>query len=250
MKSITFSTGEFIAEKTSAWLVSFIQFGKKIEALSLFEQVNIKMKEVDYTVHQKVLTLLLSVAVGCRYTSDINHKLVPDKVAAQMLDMSRFPDQSQINELLRRADKSNVSQLQDVHHDLFMQNARCLSSTEDVVVDIDQSGLIANGKTYELADKGYFCKKKNQRGYQLSAAFCGGKNSETLSMYLDPGNTHCSARFNDLLNDTLFKLSDAAREKKLILRVDSGYGSDKNIEQLRYKVLFVAKAYSILNITL
>jgi len=249
MKSITFSTGEFIAEKTSAWLVSFIQFGKKIEALSLFEQVNIKMKEVDYTVHQKVLTLLLSVAVGCRYTSDINHKLVPDKVAAQMLDMSRFPDQSQINELLRRADKSNVSQLQDVHHDLFMQNARCLSSTEDVVVDIDQSGLIANGKTYELADKGYFCKKKNQRGYQLSAAFCGGKNSETLSMYLDPGNTHCSARFNDLLNDTLFKLSDAAREKKLILRVDSGYGSDKNIEQLRYKVLFVAKAYSTVRAT-
>lgn len=249
MKSITFSTGEFIAEKTSAWLVSFIQFAEKIKALSLFEQVKLKMKEVDYTVHQKILTLLLSVVVGCRYTSDINYKLVPDRVAAQMLDMSRFPDQSQINEVLRRADKSNVNQLQGVHHELFMQNARCLSSTECVVVDIDQSGLIANGKTYELADKGYFSKKKNQRGYQLSAAFCGGENGKTLSMYLDPGNTHCSIRFNDLVKDTLIKLSDIAREKRLILRIDSGYGSDKNIEEIRYKVLFVAKAYSTVRAT-
>jgi len=70
-----------------------------------------------------------------------------------------------------------------------------------VIVDIDQSGLIANGKTYELADKGYFSKKKNQRGYQLSTAFCGGESSETLSMYLDPGNTHCSTRFNNPVKD-------------------------------------------------
>jgi len=61
---------------------------------------------------------------------NINHKLVPDRVAAQILDMSRFPDQSQINELLRKTDESNVNQLQDAHHEPFMQNARCLSSTE------------------------------------------------------------------------------------------------------------------------
>lgn len=125
-----------------------------------------------------------------------------------------------------------------------MQNATCLSTTEAVVVDIDQSGLIANGKTYEVAQRGYFCKKKNQKGYQLSAAFCGGENRETISLYLDPGNTHCTDRFDDLLNDTLAKLSDVARENRLILRLDSGYGSDKNIEKLKNKVKFVAKAYS------
>ena len=135
----------------------------------------------------------------------------------------------------------NVEQLKNVHHQLFMQNAACLSATETIIVDIDQSGLIANGKSYETAQKGYFCKKKNQKGYQLSAAFCGGENRETISLYLDPGNTHCSDRFDDLLNDTLAKLKDVAREDRLILRLDSGYGSDKNIEKLKDKVKFVAE---------
>ena len=125
-----------------------------------------------------------------------------------------------------------------------MQNAQCLSTTNDVVVDIDQSGLIANGKTYEMAQKGYFSKKKNQKGYQLSAAFCGNENSETISLYLDPGNTHCSARFEDLVKDTLVKLADVAKDNRLILRMDSGYGSDDNIRKIQNIVLFIAKAFS------
>ena len=243
MKSITFTTGDFKEEKTSAWLAGFIKFARTIGALDLLEQVKVKMKEVNYTVHQKMITLLLSIIMGCKYTSDVNHKLVPDTVAANMFDMKRFPDQSQINELIRRIDEKGIEQLASVHHQMFMQNAQCLSSSGFIVVDIDQSGLIANGKTYEAAQKGYFSKKKNQRGYQLSAAFCG-ETSETISLYLDPGNTHCSARFDDLVKDTLVKLSDVAKEHRLILRIDSGYGSDDNISKICDKVLFVAKAYS------
>ncbi len=248
MKNITFDTGEFEEEKTSAWLAGFLKFAQTIEVFELLEQVKVKMKEIDYTVHQKMITLLLSIVIGCRYTSDINEKLVPDTVAANILDMGRFPDQSQINELIRRIDSNGIKQLKNVHHQLFMQNAQCLSSTGFVVVDIDQSGLIANGKTYELAQKGYFCKKKNQKGYQLSAAFCGDK-SETISMYLDSGNNHCSARFGNLVNDILVKFSDIKKDNRLILRVDSGYGSDDNLITIKNKILFVAKAYSTVRAT-
>lgn len=243
MKSITFTTGEFKEEKTSAWLAAFIKFAQTLGALDLLANVKVKMKEIDYSVHQKIITLLLSVVIGCRYTSDINDKLVPDTVAANILDMRRFPDQSQINDLIRKIDANGVEQLRKVHHHMFMKNAGCLSSADFVVVDIDQSGLIANGKTYEAAQKGYFSKKKNQKGYQLSAAFCG-ENSETISLYLDPGNTHCGARFDDLVRDTLAKLSDVAKSDKLIFRIDSGYGSDDNIQKFRDKALFIAKAYS------
>lgn len=244
MKSITFNTGEFKVEKSSAWLVAFIKFAQTVGALELLDQVKIKMKKIDYTVHQKMMTLLLSVVIGCRYTSDINQKLVPDTVAANLLGMDRFPDQSQVNALLRRIDTKGLEQAKSIHHQMFMQNAQCLSTTDDVVVDIDQSGLIANGKTYEMAQKGYFSKKKNQKGYQLSAAFCGNENSETISLYLDPGNTHCSTRFEDLVKDTLVKLADVAKDNRLILRMDSGYGSDENIRKIQDKVLFVAKAFS------
>jgi len=244
MNIITFETGELKEEKTSAWLAGFLKFAQSIEVFEILEQVKVKMKEVDYTVHQKIITLLLSIVIGCRYTSDINEKLVPDTVAANILNMFRFPDQSQINELIRRIDNKGIEQIKNVHHQLFMQNAQCLSSTGFVVVDIDQSGLIANGKTYEFAQKGYFCKKKNQKGYQLSAAFCGGKSSETISMYLDSGNNHCSARFDDLINDILIKLSDIRKDNRLILRMDSGYGSDDNLINIKNKIWFVGKAYS------
>lgn len=244
MKSITFNTGEFKVEKTSAWLVAFIKFAQTLCALELLDQVKVNMKKIDYSVHQKMMTLLLSVVIGCKYTSDINQKLVPDTVAANLLDMGRFPDQSQINELIRRIDSKGVDQLKNVHHQMFIQNAQCLSTTDTVVVDIDQSGIIANGKTYEMTQKGYFSKKKNQKGYQLSVAFCGNKNSETISLYLDSGNTHCSTRFEDLVKDTLVKLADVAKDNRLILRMDSGYGSDDNIRKIQNKVLFVAKAFS------
>gem|GEM_PF-1995705 len=58
------------------------------------------------------------------------------------------------------------------------------------------------------------------------------------------GNTHCSTRFEDLVKDTLVKLADVAKDKRLILRMDSGYGSDDNIRKIQNKVLFIAKAIS------
>lgn len=38
MKSITFTTGEFKEEKTSAWLVAFIKFAQTLGALSLLSR--------------------------------------------------------------------------------------------------------------------------------------------------------------------------------------------------------------------
>jgi hypothetical protein len=61
-------------------------------------------------------------------------------------------------------------------------------------------------------------------------------------MYLDSGN-HCSARFVDLVNDILVKISDTRKDNRLILRVDSGYGSDDSLMTIKNKILFVAKAY-------
>jgi hypothetical protein len=45
MKSITFNTGEFKVEKTSAWLVAFIKFAQTLGALELLEQVKVQMKK-------------------------------------------------------------------------------------------------------------------------------------------------------------------------------------------------------------
>ena len=243
-KSITFSTGEFKVEKTSAWLVSFIKFAEQISGFEPLQTVQVKMKEIRYTVQKKLITLICSIAIGCAYTSDVNDKLVPDTVAPKMLDMLRFPDQSQLNVLLREFNEDNIQQLKQVHHQLFQENSQSLNTLETAVVDVDQTGLLANGKKFECAAKGYFPRKRGKQGYQLSAAFCGS-TGETVTMYLDPGNTNSIKRLKNMLEDISVKYNEAIANDCLILRADSGYGSDDGIEMLKAtRAKFVVKGYS------
>ena len=185
MNRITISKSDFKVETTSTWLASVLQFALDIDFFASFLAFKLKMKEVHYTVYQKLTTILASIIMGCESTKDINEVLGPEILAANMLGMERFPDQSQINLLLNRMNKDNVDQLKSIHHQLFMNYSTTLSSPNDIVVDIDQSGLVANSKTYEFASKGYFPHKRGKTGYQVSAAFVG-KYSEVLEFYLDP----------------------------------------------------------------
>lgn len=244
MKSITFKLDENKVVNTSAWLVSAIQFAKEINFFDAFESFNLDMKSVDYTNINKLQTLVASIIAGCNYTNDINEKLVPDTIAAKLLGMNRFPDQSQINRFLRKFDETNVDQLKSIHHALFMENSLALSSKDPVVVDFDMSALLASGRTYELAEKGYFPGKKGKKGYQLSAAFTGD-TGETISMFLDPGNVSCISRFEDLLKATTLKFNEHLSEGNLIIRTDSGYGSSENIQLLMSTgAKFIVKGFS------
>ena len=171
MKSISFKLDENKVVNTSAWLVSLIQFANKLNFFDAFESFSLKMKSVSYTNLNRLQTLIASIVMGCNYTNDINKKLVPDIAAAELLGMDKFPDQSQINRFLSRFDEANIDQLEFIHHNLFTENALALSSTNPIIVDFDMSGLVAGGRTYELAEK----------GYQLSAAFVEN-TSETVSI--------------------------------------------------------------------
>lgn len=52
------------------------------------------MKEVTYSVYQKMITLIMSIVIGCEFTKDINEKLAPKLLSAQLFDMDKVPDQS------------------------------------------------------------------------------------------------------------------------------------------------------------
>ncbi|URZ17814.1 transposase [Clostridium felsineum] len=245
MNNFNFTQDNCKEETTSTWLISVLQFGSKLEVFKAFENFKLNMKKVKYSVSQKLITTMMSIIIGCETTKDINEKLAVEKLALNMFNMDKAPDQSQINELIRRFDSESINQLQDIHHNLFMNHSNSINSCTKVVVDCDQTGLIANGKSFELAEKGYFSKKKNQRGYQLSVAFTG-EHSETVAMFLDSGNTHCTDHYDDLLNAIISKYKEQLYNGKLILRTDSGYGSTDNIEKLISipNLKFVTKGYS------
>ncbi|NFA62290.1 transposase [Clostridium sporogenes] len=245
MNNFTFTQENCKEETTSTWLIASLQFGLKINLFKPFEGFKLKMKRVKYSVYQKLIVIIMSIASGCETTKDINEKLGMEKLALNMFDMDNVPDQSQINELIRRFDSDSIHQLQDIHHQLFKENSNSIHANTKVVVDCDQTGLIANGKTFELSKKGYFPKNKNQRGYQLAAAFTG-EHSETIAMVLDCGNTHCTDHFNEFLESIVYKYKDQIHDGNLILRTNSGFGSLENVEKLLSipKLKFITKGYS------
>ncbi len=245
MDRITISNSDCKHETTSAWLASMLQFGLDTRFFAPFKAFSLKMKEVKYSVYQKLLTIIASIIMGCESTKDINEVLGPDKLAANLLGMEHFPDQSQINTLLTRTGEENIKQLENIQNELFSKYSLSTASHTDVVVDVDMSGLIAGGKTYEFTDKGYFPRKRGKTGYQVSAAFAG-QYSEAIALYLDPGNTHCQNRLEDLLEAVLSKYPDQLLKGKLIIRADSGYGALKNIGKLAAikGLKFVVKGYS------
>jgi hypothetical protein len=246
MNNITFSQSNCKEETTSIWLAAVMQYGLKTGFFKPIENFKLKIKEIKYSVYQKLMTIIISIIIGCEYMKDINEKLANEKLSANMIGLEKFPDQSDINRMLKCMDSNSVEQLSSIHNILFMKHSNSVYSDEDVIIDFDQTGLIANGRTYELAEKGYFPKKKSQRGYQMSAAFTG-RHSETVSMFLDPGNNHSTDRFDDLLKSTLSKYKEQLRLGKLIIRGDSGYGSMANIEKMQSieNLKFVTKGYSV-----
>ena len=245
MNKITFFQNDCKEETTSIWLLSVLQYGLKLEFFKPLEVFKLKMKKIKFSVYQKLVTIIMSIVVGCKFMKDINEKLGSEKLSANLFGMDNFPDQSQLNKVLNRFDSDSISQLENIHHKLFIENSSSAFTDKEVVIDFDQTGLIANGKSYESASKGYFSKKKNQSGYQMSAAFTG-EHSETVAMYLDSGNTHCQDHFKDLLKSTLSKYNDALKSGNLIIRSDSGYGSSDIIELMESipNLKFVTKGYS------
>jgi hypothetical protein len=150
INNISFNKAESKDENASVWLVALIKFGQKLGLFELFKGFKIKMKKRDYTVYQKLMVIVISIAIGCKTTKAINEDLKGEKLVLNMFDMDKCPDQSQINEVLRRFDEDSIKQLKEIHHKQFMENSKTLETEEEVVVDCDQTGLIANGQSFEL----------------------------------------------------------------------------------------------------
>jgi hypothetical protein len=225
MKTITYESKEEQDKTVSAFLMMVLEYAQEIGLFLLLKQmVKVPMKEVVYSVLNKAQTVIASLVMGCKHTKAINEVLGEEEVAANYLGMFRFPEQSQINRYLTRFSAENVAQLGEVHKQLFVRQSQARRSVGQIVVDIDQCGLVVNGKTYELARQGYFPRKRGEIGYQLSVAYVGAYE-EAIQIYLDPGNSVCGNRLGNLLRDIDQTLTNDNPGVTVIRRLDAGYDS-------------------------
>lgn len=239
---IEYTLADFSDYTDSAFLVAALQWAAEHGVWEAFRRLlSINMKTVVYSPLQKIQTLMASLIVGCAFNKDINSRLVPDVVAAALLGLARFPDQSQCNLLLRRLDAANLRELEAIHAEHLHRYERFPDAhwRGYLLVDIDQCGLVAAGKTYELARKGYFPRRRGSQGYQLSAAWLG-TSQLTLGLRLDPGNIHCAHRLRELIELSAARVGEGYRQ--IVYRIDGGYGTQPQIQwMLSTGRLFLAK---------
>jgi len=141
------------------------------------------MKEVRYSMMDKIATLFSSIATGCSYIKDINHKLTPYPSAASLFGMYRFPDQSGVNRFLNRMGPEQISQLSLVF-EAILDKVILFKDKEKVDLNVDVTGLVVYGDRYQFAKKGYFSHERGKEGYQLSLGTTNSEYSQILSLIL------------------------------------------------------------------
>jgi len=187
------------------------------------------MKEVRYSMMDKIATLFSSIATGCSHIKDINHKLTPYPSAASLFGMDRFPDQSQINRFLNRMGPDEISQLSLVF-EAILDKVILFKDKEKVDLNVDATGLVVYGDKYQFAKKGYFPHQRGKEGYQLSLGTTNSEYSQILSLILDPGNMSLNTR----LWDTIYEVAEVlgSLERIGIIRADAIYGTGPDITGL------------------
>lgn len=226
--TVACAADSFVDVTPHGFLCLFILFLQELRFFELFSLLDPPEKEVLYTTTQKVQTIIASIAVGCSYNSDINHELLPYGTEANLLHMQHFPEQSQINRFLRHMDGQSLIQLDHIFG--LATHYYSLASMQDKVgLDIDSTGLIANGKTYKLNRKGYFAKRRGERGYQLSLC-TASPSGDILSSSFMPGNYSNVQDFVDLIYSAAEVLGSF--EKIGLVRGDAAYGTATNLDFL------------------
>jgi Transposase DDE domain group 1 len=221
-----------------------LAFTERVGFFDLFEQhFQVPGKTVDYTPLQKLQTLICSVAVGCEWTKDINHKLRPYPAAAQWLGMEQFPDQSSVNRFLHQLGSQQRLQLELISEQL-LQRFGLWQLSPRVDLAIDSTGLMVYGHTYEGIRKGYFPRQRGRRGYRLSLASTRHPaGSEILALFLDPANLSPAARFWDCLYQAAEVLGSLDRVGLIL--ADAACGSGPDIEALLdLNLSFIVKGFA------
>ena len=157
--------GEPAGSSSRAGLAAFLGFVRQLGLERvLHERVRLPVQErrSGFSVVQKSLVLLAALAAGCHSARDGDFVLKPDPLAAEVLDLPRWPHSSQLTRLLRAFGGQHVAALRQAFEELLAEQSTVrqrLRRGERVVVDLDQTELPANGRTYEATARGHFTKK-------------------------------------------------------------------------------------------
>jgi hypothetical protein len=165
------TAGQAVGSSARGGLASFLGFVRRLgvtEALAARVRLPTQERRTGFTVVQKSLALLAALAAGCRSARDGDFVLAGDAATIAAAGLPRWPHSSQLTRLLRAFQPQHVQALRRVVEDVTAEHStvrRRLRRGQRVVIDLDQTAISANGRTYERTARGHL-KKKGERRYQ------------------------------------------------------------------------------------
>ena len=235
---------------------SLAGFAPLIESKGIFDkihqQVEIPQKQLVYRPTDKLIFVVLGLFVGCEHIDEINHRLRPDKVLLSGFGYDSCADQSVIQDTLDGCVDANVIQLKGVLRSLYVEHNQSQALVREAIeqsltatIDMDLTGRPVS-ENAQGAKKGYFSKKRGIYGRQLARVLMPD-TQEIIAEELYPGNRLSCQVFIEMLGEMEQALSLDTKEKRqrVCLRLDGGFGTDKNINHALWKgYQLLAKMFS------
>ena len=159
--SIEFDLTKELVNTQYAPLAALMFHYEQSQRLKALEWIQIPIKTRDFTPTSKLKQVLLSMLAGCEYLSEVNIKLKPEKVLAQVCHLGSFSDQSTLSRTLDALTLMNIDQLRAAVTTIWQQDSQTLAHDWRgfLWLDFDLSGLPC-GKQAQEGKKGYFSGKK------------------------------------------------------------------------------------------
>ncbi len=181
-----------------------------------------------YSSEQKSLVLIAALASACSYNVDINYQLKPYLALAQIFKLEKIPDQCTINRYLNLTRAADLCDLQLIFEQTLSHGLWRLERGP-IDVDLDSTGLVVYGRTYEFANKGYISGHRGKKGYQLNLGICSS-TAECLALMLDQASVPPGERFWDILYSIAEVLGGFGRIG--LIRADAIHGTKDNLTML------------------
>lgn len=152
---------ETLTNTCYAPLVALFAHYQQKDLFAPLRQVQIPMRQRDFTPASKLTQVLLSIFAGCETLSEVNPHLRQERLLATVLGLPRLADQSSLSRTLDALTLKNIDELRTGLGHIWRPFSRV--RTRDwrryLWLDFDLSGLPC-GPQAEASQKGYFAGKK------------------------------------------------------------------------------------------
>ena len=186
--------------------------------------------------------MVLGLLVGCEHIDEINHRLRPDKVLLSAFGYDSCADQSVIQDTLDCCVEENVVQLKEVLRSLYVEHNQsqalvreAIEQVKTITLDMDLTGR-PTSENAQGAKKGYFSGKRGIYGRQLARVLMPDTH-EIIAEELHTGNRLSCQVFVEMLSKTeqTLGLDTKDKRRRVCLRLDGGFGTEKNINHALWK---------------